>query len=192
MAFDFYHYPHTDLNQSNFDWIIQTLKDVQNKVDNFGGIVVVQFASDMTDHEAIYVYIGNEAGMTTNGWYYYDTSLLQWTLGGTWGGFPVTYPITVDKGGSGKISAPNALRVFMGRDTVVANLDTLTNTGFMLIDIGSTNLPGSYINGYVLFLSPASQTTSRNGVQIFFSLDGSEIYFRVFWSNAWTAWTQIL
>ena len=30
MAFNFYHYPHTDLNQANFEWIIQQIKALQS------------------------------------------------------------------------------------------------------------------------------------------------------------------
>lgn len=78
----FYLYPHTNLDQSNLDWMIKTLKEIQSR----NTIKVITQASQMTDPSCIYIYQGTESGYITNSWWYYDTATREWTDGGIFGG----------------------------------------------------------------------------------------------------------
>lgn len=105
-----YEFPHTNLNQSNLDWIIHTIKELEQRAS--GSVVtVVTLASQMTDQGKVYIYEGTESGMQTDGWYYYDTLSSAWVLGGIFGNV-VTYPLSIANGGTGAstvASARNAL-----------------------------------------------------------------------------------
>lgn len=47
-----------------------------------GSPLVATLVSEMTDHTKVYVYVGEEAGMTSGHWYYYDGS--DWADGGVY------------------------------------------------------------------------------------------------------------
>ena len=102
----FYKYPQTDLNQQNLDWVIQTIKDLQQISD--GGVQVVSTYAEMTNINVIYVYIGSEPGMHTDHWYYYDTLTSAWVDGGSWGGASVTLPLAISDGGTGSTTVAGA------------------------------------------------------------------------------------
>lgn len=105
-------YPETNLNQSNLGWIISEIKSLQDQISN-GGVQVVSYAADMTDHSVIYVYIGSEAGMSNDHWYYWDTLNSVWVDGGSWGGASITLPLAISDGGTGATSA-SAARTALG------------------------------------------------------------------------------
>lgn len=48
------------------------------------GGVVARTASQMTEPDQVYIYVGSETGYTAGNWYYYNGS--AWTSGGTYGG----------------------------------------------------------------------------------------------------------
>lgn len=52
--------------------------------DNFGTPHIVTQASDMTDTDMVYVYMGSEAGWNSGHWYYYDEGTSSWADGGVY------------------------------------------------------------------------------------------------------------
>jgi hypothetical protein len=52
--------------------------------DNFGTPHIVTQASDMTDTDKVYVYMGSEAGWNSGHWYYYDEGTSSWADGGVY------------------------------------------------------------------------------------------------------------
>ena len=46
--------------------------------------VIVSAASNMTDHDTVYVYAGSESGYTNGHWYYYNSSSSAWVDGGAY------------------------------------------------------------------------------------------------------------
>ena len=131
---NWYAFPHTDLNQSNLDWIVQELKDLQTQVDN-GGIKVVSLASQMTDKNVIYVYTGSEAGMNYDQWYYWDNASQAWVDGGGWGGGAVALPLAISDGGTGSTSA-SAARTALG--ITPANIGAVSTSATIAVNRGGT------------------------------------------------------
>ena len=80
MAFDFYHYPHTDLNQVNFDWIIQQIKqEIANNSSQdttLNMIMGEQGDPDYYDHNQRRL-IRTEANLHPNGFYDLAYTFLQ-------------------------------------------------------------------------------------------------------------------
>lgn len=101
-------YPHTDLNQQNFDWIIKTLKELQERITTDSIVTVVDLAANMIDKQKIYVYIGSELGMHNNGWYYWDSGTNAWEYGGQWGLEAGLLPISIANGGTGATTKAGA------------------------------------------------------------------------------------
>ena len=52
--------------------------------DNFGTPNIVTQASQMTDTDKVYVYLGSEAGWNNGHWYYYDEGTSSWADGGVY------------------------------------------------------------------------------------------------------------
>lgn len=52
--------------------------------DNFGTPNIVTQASQMTDTDKVYVYLGSEAGWNSGHWYYYDEGTSSWADGGVY------------------------------------------------------------------------------------------------------------
>ena len=52
--------------------------------DNFGTPNIVTQASQMTDTDKIYVYLGSEVGWNSGHWYYYDEGTSSWADGGVY------------------------------------------------------------------------------------------------------------
>lgn len=127
-------YPQTDLNNRNLGWIIDEIKKLQEEIAN-GGIQVVSQAAQMTNHAVIYVYIGSEAGMNTDHWYYWDNPSQTWVDGGAWGGGAVTLPLAISDGGTGSTTA-SAARSALG--ITPANIGAVSTSATINISHGGT------------------------------------------------------
>ena len=122
------YYPQTDLSQQNQSWMIAKIKELEAMITG-GGLKVVTLAAEMIDHSIIYIYEGSESGMNPHHWYYWDTLSSAWTDGGYWGGTEVTFPIAVNKGGTGATAASGA-RTNLGLGTIaVENSPLPVNKG---------------------------------------------------------------
>lgn len=104
-----YKYPQTDLNQQNLDWIVNAVKDLQEKIAaGSAGIAVITSASDMTDPNMIYIYRGSEPGYNYDHWYYWDTGITSFVDGGAWGMDMSMLPLSIANGGTGSANASDA------------------------------------------------------------------------------------
>ena len=104
-----YKYPQTDLNQQNLDWLVNAVKDLQDKIAaGAAGIAVITSSADMTDVNIIYIYRGSEAGYNYDPWYYWDTGITSWVDGGAWGMDMSMLPLSIANGGTGSATAADA------------------------------------------------------------------------------------
>ena len=72
-----------EYDETESDIISALIQQVQNKVNSLVGGATplpVQYKSQMVDHDSVYLYVGSEAGESTNYWYYYNGS--AWVAGG--------------------------------------------------------------------------------------------------------------
>lgn len=83
--FNFFRYPHTDLNQQNLDWLIGEMKSLVGEYKNFRNPEVVHFADEMTNENKIYIYEGSESGYLADYWYYFNDDSRTWIAGGPYG-----------------------------------------------------------------------------------------------------------
>lgn len=65
-------------NETSIESAIQLVKDAEI------GAQTAATVADMTNHDKIYIYVGNESGYTNGNWYYWNGS--AWVSGGTYGG----------------------------------------------------------------------------------------------------------
>lgn len=93
MAF-FHEYPYDSAHELNLDWIIKTVKLVNEKIDNvidsYGQPVIAYQKALMNDPSKIYLYEGVEPDMNSGHWYYFNELTSEWVDGGIYGGTYVT------------------------------------------------------------------------------------------------------
>lgn len=148
MSFNFFRYPHTNLNQQNFSWIIDEMQQLREYLETYKNPELVKFSADFTDEDKIYIYQGTEPDHVYNGWYYYDTDTRTWTFGGYYGFDDSLLPLAVTDGGTGSRTAPDA-RAALGTDDA-SNLTkgTLHNDRLPVVPItkggtGAANAPAA-------------------------------------------------
>ena len=147
-----YLYPHTDMNQSNLDWIIAEMKHLEEMIQN-GGIQVVSLAAQMTDHNVVYVYVGSEAGMNNDHWYYWDNAAQSYVDGGGWGGAAVQLPLAISDGGTGATSA-SAARSALG--ITPANIGAVSTSATIAVNRGGTGATSASSARSNLGITPAN------------------------------------
>ena len=80
---------HTEME---LGWVLSKLKDFEMSLEEFKDKYyspkVVKLKSDMADKTQIYLYVGEESGMSTNHWYYWNGS--EWIDGGEYGALDVS------------------------------------------------------------------------------------------------------
>lgn len=101
-----------------------------------GTPLVATLASDMTDHEKIYVYAGSEAGYITGHWYYYDET---WKDGGAYNSTSVVTDKTLsvrDSPADAK-STGDSLSTLTNRvDDLEDNAPHINNNGILILSNG--------------------------------------------------------
>lgn len=65
--------------------------------ENYGAPLVAETVAEMTDHDRIYVYTGNETGYTSGHWYYWNGT--AWTDGGVYNAVAVQTDTTLTESG---------------------------------------------------------------------------------------------
>ena len=73
--------------------LIQEAIEAASNIKPYGTPLVAEEVADMTDHDKVYVYVGDETGYTEGDWYYWDGS--AWTSGGVYNSVAVQTDTTL-------------------------------------------------------------------------------------------------
>ena len=147
--------------------------------DNFGTPNIVTQASQMTDTDKVYVYLGSEVGWNSGHWYYYDEGTSSWADGGVYNSVAFVTDTTLSIAGqpADAKATGDALALksdlagctFTGNVSVNADLSVTgdASIGTDLSVAGTSTLTGNVsANGDVTVtgdVSSANITTSANG-----------------------------
>ena len=94
----------------------------------YGSPLTASSASDMTDDNRVYVYVGSESGYTYGNWYYHDGS--EWVDGGVYNGTGINVDATLRQSGmpADARATGDAIGEVDGRLDSFTALETLTIT----------------------------------------------------------------
>ena len=73
--------------------LMQEAIEAASNIKPYGTPLVAEEVADMTDHDKVYVYVGDETGYTEGDWYYWDGS--AWTSGGVYNSVAVQTDTTL-------------------------------------------------------------------------------------------------
>lgn len=127
--------------------------------DNFGTPNIVTQASQMTDTDKVYVYLGSEAGWNSGHWYYYDAGTSTWVDGGVYNSVAFVTDTTLSIAGqpADAKATGDALALksdlagctFTGDVVVNANLsaeDSTFENARVTDTLNATNVSASHVN----------------------------------------------
>lgn len=94
----------------------------------YGSPLTATSASDMTDENRVYVYVGSESGYTYGDWYYHDGS--EWVDGGVYNGTGINVDATLRQSGmpADAKAAGDAIAEVDGKLDELTSLETLAIT----------------------------------------------------------------
>lgn len=127
-----------------------------------GSPLVASTASEMTDHNKIYVYTGSESGYTNGNWYYWDGS--AWASGGVYNSvaFETDKTLSVENMAADALEAGRILNLVYGDNLISVTAGNKTHNG-----ITFTTTPDSItVNGTATataYVDPFTFTPKRTG-----------------------------